>query len=155
MSAQVPMTQEGYEKIKHEVDELENRRPGIKKAIEEAREKGDLRENADYHAAREELGMLNAKISMLNTKLANAIIVDPSQFEDGKVGLFKTVAFKRLKDGREMKRTLVGEGEADTASGKILVTSPVGKALIGAKVGDVVIAELPAGPMELEVLTID
>lgn len=155
MSAQVPMTQEGYEKIKNEVDELESRRPGIKNAIEEAREKGDLRENADYHAAREELGMLNAKISMLNTKLANAIIVDPSQFQDGKVGLFKTVTFKRVKDGKEMKRTLVGEGEADTATGKILATSPVGKALIGAEIGDVVVAELPAGPVELEILGIE
>ncbi len=155
MSAQFPMTQEGYEMIKKEVDDLENRRPGIKNAIEEAREKGDLRENADYHAAREELGMLNAKISMLNTKLANAIIVDPSQFEDGKAGLFKTVVFKRVKDGKEMKRTLVGEGEADPASGKILVTSPVGKALIGAKVGDIVVAELPAGPVELEVIGIE
>ncbi len=154
MSAQFPMTQEGYEMIKKEIDDLENRRPDIKKAIEEAREKGDLRENADYHAAREELGMLNAKISMLNTKLANALIVDPSQFEDGKVGLFKTVSFKRLKDGKEMQRTLVGEGEADPASGKILATSPIGKALIGSKVGDVVTAELPAGPMELEILAI-
>ncbi len=154
MSAQFPMTQEGYEMIKKEIDDLENRRPDIKKAIEEAREKGDLRENADYHAAREELGMLNAKISMLNTKLANALIVDPSQVEDGKVGLFKTISFKRLKDGKEMQRTLVGEGEADPASGKILVTSPIGKALIGSKVGDVVTAELPAGPMELEIIAI-
>lgn len=155
MSAQFPMTQDGYESIKNEVDELENRRPEIKKAIEEAREKGDLRENADYHAAREELGMLNAKISMLNTKLANAIIVDPSQFEDGKVGLFKTVIFKRMSDGKEMSRTLVGEGEADPSSGKILATSPIGKAMIGAKVGDVVVADLPAGPMELEILGIE
>ncbi len=155
MSAQFPMTQDGYDMIKKEVDDLENRRPEIKKAIEEAREKGDLRENADYHAAREELGMLNAKISMLNTKLANALIVDPSQFEDGKVGLFKTVTFKRVADGKELKRTLVGEGEADPASGKILATSPVGKALIGAKVGDVVTADLPAGPVELKVTAID
>lgn len=155
MSAQFPMTQEGYEMIKNEIDDLENRRPSIKMAIEEAREKGDLRENADYHAAREELGMLNAKISMLNTKLANALIVDPSQFGDEKVGLFKTITFKRVSDGKEMKRTLVGEGEADPAMGKILATSPIGKALIGAVIGDIVTADLPAGPMELEVLGIE
>ena len=155
MSAQVPMTQDGYDKIKAEIDELENRRPEIKKAIEEAREKGDLRENADYHAAREELGMLNAKISMLNTKLANAIIVDPSAQPEGKVTLFKTVTFKRVKDGKEMKRTLVGEGEADPSSGKILATSPIGQALIGKEVGDTVTAQLPAGPMDLEITAID
>lgn len=155
MSAQVPMTKEGYDKILAEVNELESRRPIIKKAIEEAREKGDLRENADYHAAREELGMLNAKISMLNTKLANAVIVDPSNAPEGKVSLFKTVTFKRMKDGVKMTRTLVGEGEADTASGKILGTSPVGQALMGKAVGDVVTANLPAGPMELEILEIE
>lgn len=155
MSAQIPMTQEGHDKISKEVEELENRRPGIKNAIEEAREKGDLRENADYHAAREELGMLNAKISQLNTKLANAIIVDPSQCEEGKVSLFKTVTFVRVKDGKEMKRTLVGEGEADPASGKILANSPIGVALIGSVVGDIVTADLPAGPMELEIIAID
>lgn len=154
MSAQVPMTQEGYDKIQAEVAELENRRPTIKNAIEEAREKGDLRENADYHAAREELGMLNAKISQLNTKLANALIVDPSQCADGVVSLFKTVSFTMVKNGREMQRTIVGEGEADPESGKILATSPIGQALIGAKVGDTVTATLPAGPTELKVTAI-
>ncbi len=154
MSAQVPMTQEGYDKIKAQIDELENRRPGIKQAIEEAREKGDLRENADYHAAREELGMLNAKISLLNTKLANALIVKPDSLPEGKVCLFKTVRFKRVKDGKEMERTLVGEGEADPTTGKILASSPIGQALIGNEVGDKVTAHLPAGPMELEILEI-
>lgn len=154
MSSQVPMTQEGYEKIKGEIDELENRRPSIKQAIEEAREKGDLRENADYHAAREELGMLNAKISLLNTKLAGAIIVKPEDIPEGKVSLFKTVTFKRVKDGKSMQRTLVGEGEADPSSGKILASSPIGQALIGHEVGDVVTATLPAGPMELEITEI-
>lgn len=155
MSAQVPMTKDGYDKILAEINELEARRPMIKKAIEEAREKGDLRENADYHAAREELGMLNAKISHLNTKLANAVIVDPSDAPEGKVSLFKTVTFKRVKDGVEMSRTLVGEGEADPASGKILATSPIGQALIGRTVGDTVTAALPAGPMDLKIVRIE
>lgn len=155
MSAQVPMTKEGYEKILAEVNALEDHRPLIKKAIEEAREKGDLRENADYHAAREELSMLNAKISQLNTKLANAVIVDPANAPEGKVSLFKTVTFKRLKDGASLTRTLVGEGEADPAAGKILAASPIGQALIGKEVGDKVVANLPAGPMELEILKIE
>lgn len=155
MSSQVPMTQEGYEKIQAEINELEARRPSIKKQIEEAREKGDLRENADYHAAREELGMLNAKISHLNTKLANSVIVNPNETPEGKVSLFKTITFKRVKDGVKMSRTLVGEGEADPATGKILATSPIGQALIGKEVGDTVVANLPGGPMELKILKIE
>ena len=151
----VPMTEEGMAKIKIQMAELEKRRPEIKKAIEEAREKGDLRENADYHAAREELAMLNAKIAQLNGMLANAVLVDPSKAPKGTVVLGHTVTFKRVKDGRELTRTLVGAGQADTATGKILTTSPIGKALIGHKVGEVVTAELPAGPCDFEILKIE
>ncbi len=151
----IPMTQEGYEKIRREIAELERQRPEIKRQIAEAREKGDLRENADYHAAREALGMLDAKIGQLNTKLARASIVDPSQLDQDKVTLFRTVTFRRLKDGKELKRTLVGEGESDPTKGKILATSPIGKAMVGKEVGDVVTAELPTGPTEFEILKIE
>lgn len=154
MPDQFPMTQEGYDKIKEEIQALENRRPLIKKAIQEAREKGDLRENADYHASREELSMLEAKVGMLSAKLANAVIVNEATLPKGKVCLFRTVTFKRLKDGQKLVRTLVGEGEENPAEGKILASSPVGKALIGHEVGDIVVAQLPAGATELEILKI-
>lgn len=154
MAEQFPMTQEGFDKLKEEIKELESRRPGIKKAIEEAREKGDLKENADYHAAREELSMLEAKIGMLNTKVANAVIVKPEDMPNDKVCLFRTVDFLRVKDNKKLTRTLVGEGEEDPLAGKILVSSPIGKALVGHSVGDVVTAQLPVGPMEFKILKI-
>lgn len=154
MAANVPMTEEGYNKLMDEVKELEKQRPAIKKAIEEAREKGDLRENADYHAAREELSMLNARLADINDKLSRAIIIDPSKNSDGKISLGNAVTLKRLADGKELKRTLVGEGEANVIQGKILTTSPIGSALMGAKKGDTVTATLPKGPEEFEVIEV-
>ena len=147
----VPMTEEGMAKIKAEMAELERKRPDIKKAIEEAREKGDLRENADYHAAREELAMLNARIAQLNGLLANAVIIDPSKAPKDKVVMGTTVTFTRLADKKVLVRTVVGAGQADPASGKILVTSPLAKAMVGHGPGETVTAELPAGTMELRI----
>jgi transcription elongation factor GreA len=154
MVQSVPMTQEGYAKLKAEAEEMEGRRPAIKDAIEKARALGDLRENADYHAAREELGMLNARLAEIQDKLARAEVVDPSRMPEGKAVLGSTVRIKRLSDGRELSRTLVGAGETDVASGKILTTSPIGQALIGHEEGEVVTAELPAGKAEFEILEI-
>ena len=145
----VPMTEEGMAKIKAEMADLERKRPDIKKAIEEAREKGDLRENADYHAAREELAMLNARIAQLNGLLANAVIIDPSKAPKDKVVLGTTVTFTRLKDNTQMVRTVVGAGQADPAAGKILVTSPLAKSMVGPGPGASVLAELPAGTMDI------
>jgi transcription elongation factor GreA len=154
MSESIPMTPEGHAKLRAEADELESRRPGIKKAIELAREKGDLSENADYHAAREELAMLNARISDLHGKLARAVIVDTSKAPEGKAVLGSTVKLKRVRDGRELSRTLVGAGESDVSSGKILTTSPIGQALIGHEEGEVISAQLPKGPEAFEILEI-
>ena len=151
MSETTPMTQEGFDKLKGEADELEQRRPLIKKAIEEAREKGDLSENADYHAAREDLAMLNARLSDIHGKLASAVIVDPSKAPKGKVSLGNTVKLIRVTDGKEIIRTLVGAGEADVVSGKILTTSPIGAALIGHEVGDHITVNLPKGAEEFEI----
>ena len=151
----VPMTEEGMARIKNEMGELEKKRPAIKKAIEEAREKGDLRENADYHASREELAMLNARIAQLNGLLVNAVIIDPAKAPKGKVVLGCTVTFNRLSDGKSMVRTIVGAGQADPASGKILVTSPLAKAMVGHEIGDVVKAELPGGFMEIKIEKIE
>lgn len=147
----VPMTEEGMAKIKLEMAELERKRPAIKTAIEEAREKGDLRENADYHAAREELAMLNARIDQLNGLLANAVIIDPSKAPKDKVVLGCTVTFTRVKDGKSMKRTIVGAGQADPSAGKILVTSPLAKSMVGHSKGETVQAELPGGLMDLHI----
>ncbi len=136
MSAEsVPMTEEGMAVVKREMAELEAKRPAIKKAIEEAREKGDLRENADYHAAREELGMLNARIAQLNGLLANAVLIDPAKAPTDRVALGATVTIKRAKDGAEMERTIVGAGQADPLRGRILATSPLARALVGQPAG--------------------
>ena len=151
----VPMTEEGMMKIRGDIETMMKRRPAIQRAIEEAREKGDLRENADYHAARDELSMLDARISDLNGMLANAIIVDPSKADTSKVALGCTVTVRRIKDGTELRRTLVGAGQADPATGKILAISPLAKGLIGAAVGDRVTAHLPAGPTDFEILKIE
>jgi transcription elongation factor GreA len=151
----VPMTEEGMARIKLEMAELEKKRPAIKNAIEEAREKGDLRENADYHAAREELAMLNARIAQLNGMLANAVIIDPSKAPRDKVVMGCTVTFTRLSDGKSMKRTIVGAGQADPTAGKILVTSPLASSMVGHAPGETVTAELPGGQMEIRIDSID
>ncbi|MBN1257241.1 MAG: transcription elongation factor GreA [Planctomycetes bacterium] len=152
MSNNVPMTQEGYAKLQREAAEMESRRPAIKAAIAAARAHGDLRENADYHAAREELAMLNARLSDIHTKLSRAVVIDPSQAPSDKAFLGSKVTIKRVSDGETMTRTLVGQGEQDLASGKILTTSPVGQAVVGHGVGEVVIASLPNGDVEFEIV---
>jgi len=150
----VPMTEEGREVLLREASELEKRRPAIRRAIEEARDKGDLRENADYHASREELGMLEARIAQINGLLATAVLVKSSPPPTDAVVLGATVTLRRLKDGQELERTIVGAGQADTASGRILATSPLAKAVLGARAGQRVLAELPVGPTEFEILSI-
>lgn len=155
MSDAIPMTEEGMAKLKIEMKELQDLIPGIKEAIATAREKGDLRENADYHAAREELGMVNAKIAHINGMLANAVLIDPSKAPTDKVVMGHTVTIERVKDKNKVVRTLVGAGQADPTTGKILTTSPIGKAVIGAKIGDTVTAQLPAGPVDFKILKIE
>ena len=154
-SGPVPMTEEGMMRIRGDIETMLKRRPAIQKAIEEAREKGDLRENADYHAARDELAMLDARIAELNGLLATAVLVDPATVDTGRVTLGCTVTCRRVKDGEVLRRTLVGAGQADPASGKILAISPLAKGLIGAAVGDRIVAQLPGGPTEFVVLKIE
>ena len=156
MSSQtVPMTEEGMLKIRADLEAMLRRRPAIQKAIEEAREKGDLRENADYHVARDELAMLDARISDMNGLLANSVLVDPGKADTSRVSLGCTVTCRRVKDGQELRRTIVGAGQADPANGKILAISPLAKGLVGASVGDRVVAQLPGGPTEFEILKIE
>ena len=156
MVESVPMTREGYNKIKAEVEELENVvMPEIADKIAAAREEGDLKENAEYHAQRENQGKTQARINLLKDKLARASIVDLADLPRDEVVFGCTVTVEDQDDGMEEEFTFVGAGEEDYKTGKILVTSPIGKGLLGKKVGDVAEIEVPAGMMKLKVVNID
>lgn len=155
MSERIPMTQEGYNKIKEEVDQLERvEMPVIAEKIAEARAEGDLKENAEYHGQRERQGMMQAKINLLKSKLANAAIVDTSKIPKDEVGFGATVTVKDLDFDDEEDFTLVGAGEEDYDTGKILISSPIGQGLLGKKVGEVAEIEAPKGTIKFEVVSI-
>jgi transcription elongation factor GreA len=152
MTQKVPMTKEGYEKLKAELDHIiKVERPKNIKDIEEARAHGDLSENAEFHAAKEKQGHLDAKKRELQNKLANAQIIDVSKLTNEKVVFGATVTLADTESGDVKKYTLVGQEEADFKKGKISIQSPVGKALIGHKVGDVVIIKTPTKIVEYEI----
>ena len=133
------MTKEGYKKKMEEIAYLENvKRPEISAAIAEARDKGDLSENAEYDAAKEAQGMLEMKIAQLKDIVANARIIDESKLNTDEVALLSTVKIKNLKNGMELKYTIVSESEANLKEMKIAVSTPIAKGLMGHKVGDVV-----------------
>lgn len=148
------MTQEGLDKLKQDLAEAIAKRPVISAAIAEAREKGDLSENAEYESAREQQGLLELQIAKLQNLIASARVIDESQVGVDKVQLLNKVRIKNLALGKEMEFTLVGENEADFAHGKLAVTTPIGKALLGHVKGDVVVAQTPAGEMKMEILDI-
>ena len=155
MAERTPMTRNGYNKIKAELDDLENvQMPEIEKRIATARAEGDLKENAEYHGARESQGLLQAKINLLKSKLAGAEIVDPATLLKGQVVFGATVVVKDLDFGDSEVFTLVGAGEEDYDEGKILITSPIGQGLLGKKVGEKVNIEVPAGVNRFEVMEI-
>lgn len=147
----IPVTAEGKRKMQGELDQLTARIPVIAKQIEEAREKGDLRENAEYHAAREDMSMTNARIAELKSTLANAQVVDESQIDTSKVAFGAKVELQDLKDKSVETWTLVGEGEDDPLENRILTSSPMGKALLGRKVGDTVEVQAPVGVLKFKV----
>lgn len=152
----VPMTREGYNKIKADIERMETvEMPEIVRKLAEARAEGDLKENAEYHAQRENQGLLQAKINELKTKLAKATIVDVSQLPKDEVVFGCTVTVKDQDYGDEEEFTLVGAGEDDYDSGRILCTSPIGQGLLGKKVGEVAEIEAPAGLMKFEVVKIE
>lgn len=152
----VPMTREGYNKIKAEIDRLENEEmPRVTEKIAAARAEGDLKENAEYHAQRENQGMLQAKINELKDKIARASIIDPSKLPKDEVVFGCTVTVEDLAYGDEEQFTLVGAGEEDYNAGKILVTSPFGQGLIGKKVGETVEIDAPAGLLKFKILKIE
>ncbi len=150
----VPMTREGLDKIIAEVTELEERRPKVLLQIKEAREKGDLSENAEYHAAREDLSMLEGRIREMKDKISRAVIVDKSKIGGNTVVFGATVKLLSIADNEEEEYSLVGEGENDPLAGKILTTSPMGQALLTKKVGDKIEVPTPKGALKFKILEI-
>lgn len=149
------MTKEGMEKLQEEIKHLRSvKRPEIAKAIAEAREKGDLSENAEYHAAKEEQGHLEAKIAEMEAKLVNARVLDEKEVDTSKASILSTVEVMNKKMNKKMKFTLVSEAEANLKEGKLSVSSPIGKALLGKEVGEKTKAQTPGGEMEFEILKI-
>ena len=149
------MTKEGYEKLKAELDELKSKgRSDAAKAIAEAREKGDLSENAEYDAAKDAQGMLEAKISELDKIMANARVLDETQLDTSKVTILSTVRLMNKRAKKEISYTLVSKAESDLKQKKISVDSPIGQGLLGKKVGDSVAISTPGGQIEFEVLEI-
>jgi len=148
-------TKEGLQKLKDEVDQLiKVERPAISKQIAEARDKGDLSENAEYAAAKDAQGLLELKISKLQELVQNARIFDESKLDTSKVLLLSRVKIKNLKNKAQMQYTLVPEQEADLKAGKISVTSPIANGLLGKEVGDIVEIKVPAGVIPFEIIEI-
>lgn len=149
------LTQEGYNKKMEELSALEAQRPVIKQAIAEARDKGDLSENAEYDAAKEAQGMLEMKIAKLKELVASARIIDDSKLNTDEVQLLNKVTIKNVANGAQMTYTIVTESEANLREFKIASNTPIAKALIGHKVGDVVKVQVPVGVMDFEIVKIE
>jgi transcription elongation factor GreA len=148
-------TEEGLQKLRDELKHLESvERPAITKAIVDARDKGDLSENAEYDAAREEQAHLEFKIGKLKSILADARVVDVTKLDLSKVSILSKVKIKNLKNNAEMTYTLVAENEADLKLGKISVDSPIGKGLMGKKLGEKIEITVPAGNIPFEIIDI-
>jgi len=148
-------TAEGLKKLRDELDHLKSiERPKASQAIAEARDKGDLSENAEYDAAKEAQGLLEMKISKMEEVVANARLIDESQLDVSKVLVLSTVKIKNQTNGMEMKYTLVAESEADLKTGKISVTSPIGRGLLGKSVGELAEINVPNGVLKFEILEI-
>jgi len=148
-------TAEGLKKLREELNHLKDvERPKASQAIAEARDKGDLSENAEYDAAKEAQGLLEMKISKLEATLANARLIDESQLDTSKALVLSTVKIKNQTNGQEMTYTLVAESEADLKSGKISVNSPIGKGLLGKSVGDVAEIKVPSGVIKFDIIEI-
>ncbi|KRO87405.1 MAG: transcription elongation factor GreA [Bacteroidetes bacterium] len=149
-------TKEGLKKLKDELSYLKDiERPKASNAIGEARDKGDLSENAEYDAAKEAQGMLEMKISKLEDFMSNARLIDESQLDTSKVLVLSKVVIKNLNNQIQMNYTLVAESEADLKSGKISVNSPIGKGLLGKKIGEIAEINVPNGTLKFEIISID
>lgn len=152
----VYMTQEGYDKMKAELEHLRSvERPSITAQIAEARDKGDLSENAEYDAAKEAQGMLEMKIAKIETIFSSARVMDTSRIDIKTVQILNKVTLKNLTTNKEVIYTLVSESEASVKDGKLSIGTPIAKALLGKKRGDIVEVVVPSGTMSLEVLDIN
>jgi transcription elongation factor GreA len=148
-------TKEGLQKLKDELNHLKTKeRPSISRQIAEARDKGDLSENAEYDAAKDAQGLLEMKISQLENLVAHAKVIDESKLSNSKVSILTKVKIKNKKNGAEFTYMLVAEEEADLKAGKISIKSPIGKGLMGKVKGDTAVIEAPAGKMEFEIIDI-
>lgn len=155
MSKVVYLTEEGLLKLQAELNHLKSvERPAISKMIAEARDKGDLSENAEYDAAKEAQGMLELKISKLEDTVANARIIDESRIDTSKVQILNKIKIKNLSTKASVEYTLVAESEANLKEGKLSVGTPIAKALLGKKVGDVVDVQIPSGTVKFEIIKI-
>ncbi len=153
--ATIYMTEKGYNELFEQIKQLESiERPAISAQIAEARDKGDLSENAEYDAAKEAQGLLEMRIAQLKDTLSNARILDESKLNTDSIQILNKVTVKDIKNNREMIYTLVSENEANIRQGKLAVGTPIGKALLGKKVGDVIEVTVPAGILSLEVINI-
>ena len=149
------VTKEGLEKLREELHQLETfERPKISQQIADARDKGDLSENAEYDAAKEAQGMLEMRIAKLEEIHSNARLIDETQLDMSKVLVLSNVKIKNQANGMEMKYTLVAESEADLKTGKISVTSPIGRGLLGKSVGEVAEITVPNGVLKFEILEV-
>lgn len=148
-------TADGLKKLRDELNQLKDvERPRASQAIAEARDKGDLSENAEYDAAKEAQGLLEMKIAKMEEIYANARLIDESQLDTSKALVHSTVKIKNLTNGAEVKYKLVAQSEADLKTGKISVDSPIGKGLLGKKVGEIAEVQVPSGVMKFEILEI-
>ena len=150
------LTPEGYEKLKSELEHLKTKgREEVAQAIAEAREKGDLSENAEYDAAKDAQGYLELKINEMEKVMASARIIDKSQLDTSSVTILSTVKIKNKRNNKEVSYTLVSESEANLKEKKISVTSPIGKGLLGKKVGEIAQVSTPAGVIDFEIMSIE
>ena len=154
MADNLYMTQEGLEKLKKELADALAQRPVISAAIAEAREKGDLSENAEYDAARDAQGLLEVKIARLKDMVANAKVIDESKIGTDKVQMLNKVKIENIAAHQVMEFTIVGETEADFAHGKLAATTPIGRALMGHSKGEIVEAKVPSGILKFKILDI-
>lgn len=149
------VTESGLKKLKEELLQLETiERPSISRQIAEARDKGDLSENAEYDAAKEAQGLLEMRIAKLKDTIANSRIIDESKIDTSKVQVLNKVTIKNLKNNAQMAYTLVPETEADLKAGKLSISTPIAQGLIGKKVGDQVEIQVPSGLMQFEIIEI-
>jgi transcription elongation factor GreA len=151
---QIPISVQGFKRLEKELDELKKERPGVIAAIAEAREEGDLRENAGYEAARERQGMLEARIRYVESRLATSRIIDLATLDGDKAIFGATVEIEDVNTGEVKTWTLLGPDENDPSKGSISILSPVAQAMIGKEVGDEIIVDAPRGKIQYEIVSI-